>query len=75
MQCPFRYLYYYEKGNPQVTSTVIQGLLELIQTELQSENTAQDPEVDAFFASTLRYIEYQKQKTNEVGGRYAAIQT
>ncbi|CAM6109113.1 unnamed protein product [Calypogeia fissa] len=70
-----KYLYYYEKGNPQVTSTVIQGLLELIQTELQSENTAQDPEVDAFFASTLRYIEYQKQKTNEVGGRYAAIQT
>ncbi|OAE27629.1 hypothetical protein AXG93_2520s1260 [Marchantia polymorpha subsp. ruderalis] len=46
-----KYLYYYEKGNPQVTSNVIQGLLELIQTEMQSENTAQDPGVDAFFAN------------------------
>ncbi|BBN06357.1 vacuolar protein sorting-associated protein 35 [Marchantia polymorpha subsp. ruderalis] len=69
-----KYLYYYEKGNPQVTSNVIQGLLELIQTEMQSENTAQDPGVDAFFASTIRYIQYQKLKTDEVGERYAAIQ-
>ncbi|KAL2632770.1 hypothetical protein R1flu_004249 [Riccia fluitans] len=70
-----KYLYYYEKGNPQVTSNVIQGLLELIQTEMQSENTVQDPGVDAFFASTIRYIQYQKLKTDEVGERYAAIQT
>lgn len=69
-----RYLYYFEKGNTQVTSTIIQGLLELIVTEIQSENTAQDMQVDAFLANTLRYIQFQKHKDDSVAERYSDIQ-
>eukprot|EP00249_Psilotum_nudum_P022226 c28423_g1_i1 orf=912-2582(+) len=69
-----KYLYYYEKGNPQISSGAIQSLLELIITEMKSENNAQDPTVDAFLASSLRYIQFQKQKGDSVAERYAAIQ-
>ncbi|KAI5064024.1 hypothetical protein GOP47_0020694 [Adiantum capillus-veneris] len=69
-----KYLYYFEHGNQHITNSVIQGLIELIVTELQSENTTQDPMVDAFLASTLRYIRFQKQKGDGVAERYAAIE-
>ncbi|KAH7286873.1 hypothetical protein KP509_32G026000 [Ceratopteris richardii] len=69
-----KYLYYFEHGNQHITNAVIQGLIELIVTEMQSENTTQDPTVDAFFASTLRYIRFQKQKGDGVAERYAAIE-
>ena len=69
-----RYLYYFEKGNTQVTSTIIQGLLEIIVTEIQSENTTQDLQVDAFLANMLRYIQFQKHKGDVVAKRYIDIQ-
>jgi vacuolar protein sorting-associated protein 35 len=70
----FRYLYFFEKGIPQITNTVIQDLIELIRTEKQSDNTASDPS-EAFFASTLRYIEFQKQKGGSIGEKYEQIKT
>lgn len=70
----FRYLYFFEKGIPQITNTVIQDLIELIRTERQSDNTA-DPSSEAFFASTLRYIEFQKQKGGSIGEKYEQIKT
>nr|CAD1827914.1 unnamed protein product [Ananas comosus var. bracteatus] len=68
-----KYLYFFEKGNPQITSSVIQGLIELITTEMQSENATSEPSADAFFARTLRYIEFQQQKGGSVGEKYEAI--
>lgn len=68
-----RYLYFYEKGNPQITVATIQGLIELITTEMQSDTTTPDSSADAFFASTLRYIEFQKQKGGAVGEKYEPI--
>ncbi|CAK9260180.1 unnamed protein product [Sphagnum jensenii] len=68
-----KYLYYFEKGT-MIQSTVIQGLLELIVTDMQSESTTHDPEVDAFLASTVRYIQFQKQKGDSIAERYASIQ-
>lgn len=70
-----KYLYFFEKGNPQITSNLIRDLIELIATEMQSENATQDPSVDAFFASTLRYIQFQKQKGGAMGEKYDAIQS
>ncbi|GJN22990.1 hypothetical protein PR202_gb10603 [Eleusine coracana subsp. coracana] len=70
-----RYLYFFEKGIPQITNTVIQDLIELIRTEKQSDNTAADPLTEAFFASTLRYIEFQKQKGGSIGEKYEQIKT
>ncbi|RDX90331.1 Vacuolar protein sorting-associated protein 35A [Mucuna pruriens] len=68
-----KYLYFFEKGNLQVTVAAIQGLIELIMNEMQSDTTASDPAADAFLASTMRYIEFQKQKGGAVGKKYEAI--
>ncbi|KAK9990136.1 hypothetical protein SO802_025121 [Lithocarpus litseifolius] len=68
-----KYLYFFEKGNPQITVSTIQGLIELITTEMQSDSTTPDPAADAFFASTLRYIQFQKQKGGAVGEKYEPI--
>ncbi|EXC35324.1 hypothetical protein L484_026648 [Morus notabilis] len=68
-----KYLYFFEKGNPQITVASIQSLIELITNEMQSESTTPDPATDAFFASTLRYIEFQKQKGGAVGEKYEPI--
>ncbi|KAJ6413271.1 hypothetical protein OIU84_006130 [Salix udensis] len=68
-----KYLYFYEKGNPQITVAAIQSLIELITTEMQSDNSASDPAADAFLASTLRYLQFQKQKGGAIGEKYEAI--
>lgn len=68
-----RYLYFFEKGNTQITVASIQGLIELITTEMQSESTTSDPAADAFFASTRRYIQFQKDKGGAVGEKYEPI--
>lgn len=69
----FRYLYYFEKGNQQITNAAIQGLIELITTELQTDSPSTSPAPDAFFTSTLRYIQFQKQKGGVMGERYDSI--
>ena len=68
-----KYIYYFEKGNPQITSTAIQGLIELIKTEMQSDSASALPASDAFFVSTLRYIQFQKQKGGILGEKYDSI--
>ncbi|PWZ57139.1 Vacuolar protein sorting-associated protein 35B [Zea mays] len=70
-----KYLYFFEKGIPQITNTVIQDLIELIRTEKQSDNSVADPSTEAFFSSTLRYIEFQKQKGGSIGEKYEQIKT
>jgi len=69
----WRYLYFYEKGNPQITVAAIQSLIELITTEMQSDNSPPDPAADAFLASTLRYLQFQKQKGGAISEKYEAI--
>ncbi|KAH8515112.1 hypothetical protein H0E87_003823, partial [Populus deltoides] len=68
-----KYLYFFEKGNPQITSAAIQGLIELITNEMQSDSTTPDPASDAFFASTIRYIQFQKQKGGVMGEKFGPI--
>ncbi|KAK1289588.1 Vacuolar protein sorting-associated protein 35B [Acorus calamus] len=68
-----KYLYFFEKGNLQITSAAIQGLVELIMNELQSDNMTSDPSADTFLASTLRYIQFQKQKGGAMGEKYEQI--
>ncbi|KAK0603900.1 hypothetical protein LWI29_009906 [Acer saccharum] len=68
-----KYLYFFEKGNPQITVATIQSLIELITTEMQSDSTTPDPAANAFLASTLRYIQFQKQKGGAVGEKYEPI--
>ncbi|OIW06300.1 hypothetical protein TanjilG_17674 [Lupinus angustifolius] len=68
-----KYLYYFEKGNSQITSATIQGLIELITTEMQSDSPSALPVSDPFFTSTLRYIQFQKQKGGIMGEKYDSI--
>ncbi|KAL9241413.1 hypothetical protein vseg_015529 [Gypsophila vaccaria] len=68
-----KYLYFFEKGNNQITVATIQDLMELITTEMQSDNATTDPAAEAFFNSTLRYIQFQKQKGGAVSERYEAV--
>ncbi|KAL2319185.1 hypothetical protein Fmac_033061 [Flemingia macrophylla] len=68
-----KYIYYFEKGNPQITSSTIQGLIELITTEMQSDSASALPASDAFLTSTLRYIQFQKQKGGILGEKYGPI--
>ncbi|XP_019177439.1 PREDICTED: vacuolar protein sorting-associated protein 35A-like [Ipomoea nil] len=70
-----KYLYFFEKGVSEVTVASIQSLNELITTEMHSDNTTSDPAADAFFASTLRYIQFQKDKGGAVGEKYEAIKS
>lgn len=68
-----RYLYFFEKGNPQITVAAILSLIELITTEMHSDSSTPDPVAEAFFASTLRYMEFQKQKGGAIGEKYEPI--
>ena len=68
-----RYLYFFEKGNPHITGAAIQSLIELITTEMQSDNSTPDPAADAFLSRTLGYIQFQKQKGGANGEKYDPI--
>ncbi|XP_022769203.1 vacuolar protein sorting-associated protein 35B-like isoform X3 [Durio zibethinus] len=68
-----KYLYFFEKGNQQITGAAIQDLIELINTEMQSDSATPDTASDAFLASTLRYIQFQKQKGGVMGEKFEAI--
>ncbi|GAB2282859.1 Vacuolar protein sorting-associated protein 35A [Dionaea muscipula] len=68
-----KYLYFFEKGNTQITVTTIQDLIALITTEMQSDGATPDPAADSFFASTLRYIQFQKQKGGSVSEKYEPV--
>jgi len=40
---------------------------------MQSDSTTPDPASDAFFASTIRYIQFQKQKGGVMGEKFGPI--
>eukprot|EP00850_Spirogloea_muscicola_P001040 SM000004S14910 [mRNA] locus=s4:133208:176671:- [translate_table: standard] len=69
-----KYLYFFDKGTPQVTSNVIQGLLQLIAAEMASESAAQDDATDTLYRNTVAHIAYMKQKGGEQGARYDLVQ-
>ncbi|VVB05331.1 unnamed protein product [Arabis nemorensis] len=53
-----KYLYFLEKGNPQVTGDIIQSLAELIRSETKKVESG----AGSFISSTLRYMEFQRQQ-------------
>uniref|UniRef100_A0A0D3AQW8 Vacuolar protein sorting-associated protein 35 n=1 Tax=Brassica oleracea var. oleracea TaxID=109376 RepID=A0A0D3AQW8_BRAOL len=69
-----KYIYFYEKGSPHITPSDIQSLIELINTEMQSDNNGNTrTHSDPFFTSTLRYMRFQKQKGGLMGDKYELI--
>ncbi|CAH2064400.1 unnamed protein product [Thlaspi arvense] len=57
-----KYLYFLEKGIPQVTGDTIKSLAELIRSETKKVESG----AESFISSTLRYMEFQRQQ--EDGG-------
>ncbi|KAL8240390.1 hypothetical protein R6Q59_013745 [Mikania micrantha] len=68
-----KYLYFFEKGNTQITVASIQGLIELVTTEMQSDTATSDTAADAFFSSTIRYIQSQKTKGGATAEKFEPI--
>ncbi|KAL4569052.1 hypothetical protein LXL04_024679 [Taraxacum kok-saghyz] len=69
-----KYLYFFEKGNTQITVASIEGLIELVTSEMQSDSKGTaDPGAEAFFASTMRYIQSQKDKGGATGEKFDPI--
>jgi vacuolar protein sorting-associated protein 35 len=68
-----KYIYFFEKGNPHITPSDIQSLIELINNEMQSDNGNTTIHSDPFFTSTLRYIKFIKQKGGLMGEKYDPI--
>ncbi|KAE8696788.1 putative Kinase protein with adenine nucleotide alpha hydrolases-like domain [Hibiscus syriacus] len=69
-----KYLYFFEKGNQQITAAAIQHLKELINTEMQGDSAIPNSYSDAFLASTLRYIQFQKQKGGIMGEKFESVE-
>ncbi|THG20746.1 hypothetical protein TEA_003820 [Camellia sinensis var. sinensis] len=67
-----KYLYFFERGNPQVTGEAIQSLIELIKTEMQSDTTTPDKASNAFFAGVLR-VRMANRRTSLQGWSEAGI--
>uniref|UniRef100_A0A7N1A2U3 Vacuolar protein sorting-associated protein 35 n=1 Tax=Kalanchoe fedtschenkoi TaxID=63787 RepID=A0A7N1A2U3_KALFE len=68
-----KHIYFFEKGNTHVTADSIQSLIDLVKEEMKSAASTSDPTVAAFFASTLRYIQFLRQKGGVVGEKYNSI--
>ncbi|GAB2226264.1 hypothetical protein Droror1_Dr00022065 [Drosera rotundifolia] len=69
-----KYLYFFEKGNPQITVTTIQDLIALITTEMQSDSAIPDPAANSFLARTKQYIQFQKHKGGSISEKYEPLQ-
>ncbi|CAI5518230.1 unnamed protein product [Closterium sp. Naga37s-1] len=69
-----KYLYFFDKGNPHVTPVVLQGLIELITSELAVDGTTVDATVHSFHRATLAHIKDQKHKAGAIGEKYSEIQ-
>ncbi|CAI6012716.1 unnamed protein product [Closterium sp. NIES-65] len=69
-----KYLYFFDKGNPHVTPVVLQGLIELITSELAVDGATVDATVHSFYRATLAHIKDQKHKAGAIGKKYAEIQ-
>lgn len=65
-----RYLYFFEKGIPQITVESVESMIQLIKNE---ESLTSDQSAESFLASTLRFMEFQKQKGGVVGDRYEQV--
>ena len=68
-----KYIFFFDAGCSAVTSTVLQGLIEVVKEEMTDCDLSQHRELEAFYTNTLRHI--SSQKTNEESAaRYAEIQ-
>ncbi|CAL9223372.1 unnamed protein product [Arabidopsis halleri] len=65
-----KYLYFYQKGIPQITVESVESLIKLIKNE---ESMPSDPSAKSFFASTVQFMEFEKQKEGAIGERYQEI--
>ena len=54
------HLYFFDRGCPSVTTQTLQGLVEVIRGEVNDGESACPPDVEAYYAATLRHVKHQK---------------
>lgn len=64
-----RYLYYFERGNEEITVQVIQGLLDLVSNEMADRKVNESTE--KFYRNTLQHIMFKQSGDEAV--KYAGI--
>jgi len=60
------YLYFYDHGVDSITKEVVQGVVELVKSEVSSEVCLEDENLQTFYKRTVAYIQHQ-QKSVGVG--------
>ncbi|DBA95664.1 hypothetical protein WJX82_011441 [Trebouxia sp. C0006] len=68
-----QYLYYFEKGLPNITVSVIQSLLELVANEISSDSCKQDERLQKFYSNSMEHLKVQKDREGDLGERYEAL--
>ena len=67
------HLYFFDRGCPSVTTQTLQGLVEVIHGEVNDGESACPPDVEAYYAATLRHVKHQKLRGGEIGARYESL--
>jgi vacuolar protein sorting-associated protein 35 len=65
------YLYFYDHGVEGITKEVVQGVVELVKSEVSTDVCKEDKELQAFYTRTVAYIR-QQQKEGE-GEKYTDV--
>ena len=56
-----------------MTTQTLQGLVEVIRGEVNDGGSACPPDVEAYYAATLRHVKHQKLRGGEIGARYESL--
>ncbi|KAL4440093.1 hypothetical protein ABPG75_003094 [Micractinium tetrahymenae] len=68
------YLFFFDQGCGQITTAVLQSLLELVANEMAAEACKDDEPLQAFYNNTLAHIRQQKAKGGDAAARYDTLQ-
>jgi vacuolar protein sorting-associated protein 35 len=75
------YLYFYDHGVESITEEVVQGVVELVKSEVSSDVCKDDKYLQAFYSKTVAYIKQQQQQqggggggsSSSSGGKYSSL--
>jgi hypothetical protein len=68
------YLYYLARGVEQVSSSVVQQLLELVASELTQYEAEIDPDTRSYWEATKHHIQHEKARAAEgIENRFASL--
>ena len=67
------YLYFFDKGVGSLTPEAVQGVLELVDSEVKSESCKEDGGLQAFYERTLVHVKQQQSSGGDAAAKYAGL--